>query len=113
MSINPLILSVPLLVAAQSWLAGPGSHLLRRPKISLRFHDNAAIGRLIKRFDFNSSILDLTIRISKGSLVTMTVTRLVPATEVEALSDWINTEDLTLEVAAETGYHLVRRPDHG
>lgn len=103
MSINPLILTVPALVAAQSWLTGPGARLLARRQLSPRFHDNAVIGRLLRRFDFNSNILDLTIRISDGSLVTMTVTRLVPAAEVEALSDWINTEDLALEVAAETG----------
>lgn len=113
MSINPLILTVPALVTAQFWLTGPGARLLARRQLSPRFHDNAAIKRLLQRFDFKSNILDLTIRFSEGSLVTMTVTRLVPAAEVDALTDWINTEDPALEVAAETGYHLVRRSDHG
>lgn len=113
MSINPLILTVPALAAAQSWLTGPGAHLLQRPPRYSRFHDHKVIQRLLDRFDLPSHITDITIRLGAHSLAQMTITRFVPPEELEALSEWYVTEGLESIPTETTTYNLVRRADHG
>jgi hypothetical protein len=109
MTLNPLLLTLPALLATQSWLTGPGAHHPRaRPRYS-RYHDPQVIQRLLDRFNLPSNITDLTIRLEAGALATMTVTRFVPPDELEALSEWYVTENLETFPTGTTTYTLTPR----
>ncbi len=107
-----LAVCIPLLVALQLWLAGPGRRHIRRDGGPVRMYaaPGSAAERLINALGLHGRVADATIRLPAGEFATMTITKLLTTEEVEALSEWCITEGIELCPTGTTTYNLEPRP---
>lgn len=72
---------------------------------------NPAMTRLLQALGVGSDCTDLALSFRAGELSQMTVTRFLTVEEVEALSDYFETEDLQAMPTGTTTYSLIPKSE--